>query len=286
VLSRAPAFFSFIDMKKIILVFAIVLIAANTFAQVTDSAKRHVVLQGAANFRDLGGYTTTDGHHVKWGEIYRSADISKLTDTDLAVLKGRRITYDVDLRGHQESAKAPDRLNPGTDYVLCPAGSDGLNNWMKDIAHAKANTGDSLMIAYYRKTDSLAARYKPFFDKLLGLPADQSLVFHCTAGKDRTGIGAALLLYSLGVPYDTIMKDYLATNYYRTGENQKAITGMVNYMHIDKDVATDMLQAKKVYLDTTFDTIKQQYGSIDNFLRTQIGLDDQKIATLKKKFLE
>lgn len=272
-------------MKKSILLFGLILMTASLFAQVADSAKRHVALQGAANFRDLGGYTTTDGHHVKWGEIYRSADISKLTDDDLAVLKGRHITFDVDLRGHQESAKAPDKLNPGTDYVLCPAGSDGLNDWMKSISHIKGSAGDSLMIAFYDKTDSLALRYKPFFDKLLGLPSGQSLVFHCTAGKDRTGIGAALLLYSLGVPYETIVQDYVATNYYRAAENKKSTAGMQS-MHIDKDVAASMMSAKKEYLDATFTAIKNQYGSIDNYLKTQIGLDDEKIALLKKKFLE
>ena len=274
------------QMKKSILLSAIILITANAFAQVADSAKRHVVLQGAANFRDMGGYTTTDGHHVKWGEIYRSADISKLTDADLAVLKQKNITYDVDLRGHRESAQAPDKLNPGMDYILLPAGSDNLDNWMKSISTIKGTAGDSLMIVFYTKTDSLALRYKPFFDKLLGLPADQALVFHCTAGKDRTGIGAALLLYSLGVPYDTIVQDYVATNYYRAAVNQRSANAMVQQMHIDKDVANSMMLAKKEYLDATFNAIKQQYGSVDNYLRTQIGLDDTKIALLKKKFLE
>ena len=273
-------------MRKSILFIAVIFIAATAFGQVADSAKRHVVLQGAANFRDMGGYTTTDGHHVKWGEIYRSADISKLTDADLAVLKERKITYDVDLRGHKESAQAPDRINPGTDYILSPAGSDNLDNWLKGIAAVKGTAGDSLMIVFYTRTDSLALRYKPFFDKLLGLPAGQGLVFHCTAGKDRTGIGAALLLYSLGVPYDTIVQDYEATNYYRAAVNERSANTMVQQMHIDKDVANSMMLAKKEYLDATFTAIKQQYGSVDNYLRTQIGLDDEKIALLRKKFLE
>lgn len=274
-------------MKKSIILFIGILMAGATFAQVADSTKRHVVLQGAANFRDLGGYTTKDGHHVKWGEIYRSADISRLTDADLAVLKERNITYDVDLRGRKESAQAPDRINPGTDYILCPAGSDNVGDWMKSMANVKGTAGgDSLMVSYYTKTDSLAARYKPFFDKLLALPTDQSLLFHCTAGKDRTGIGAALLLYVLGVPYETIAKDYEATNYYRAGENAKAIKGMSAAMHLDPKVANSMMQAKKEYLDATFAALKQNYGSVDNFLRNQVGLDDQKIATLKSKFLE
>ncbi|HWZ04859.1 MAG TPA: tyrosine-protein phosphatase [Mucilaginibacter sp.] len=274
-------------MKKYLLLFAAICLYSISNAQVADSAKRHLVLQGAANFRDLGGYATADGHHVKWGEVYRSADISKLTDADLEILKEKKINYDVDLRGKQESAQAPDKLNPGMDYILCPAGSNNsLNDWMKSIAHAKGTAGDSLMMVYYSKTDSLAARYKPFFAKLLGLPVDQSLVFHCTAGKDRTGIGAALFLYSLGVPYETITSDYLASNYYRKDVNVKMVNQMVKFMHIDPEVASDMAGVKKEDLDATFNAIIKKYGSVDNYLRTEIGLDDAKIATLKKKFLE
>ena len=274
-------------MKKIILSAILFLIAANTFAQIADSAKRHVVLQGAANFRDLGGYETKDGHHVKWGELYRSADISKLTPDDLAVIKDKKITYDVDLRGIQESAKAPDKLNPGTDYILCSAGSNNMGAMMGAFATIKGEkAGDSLLTSYYSTVDSLGLMYKPFFDKMLGLPAGQALVFHCTAGKDRTGIGAALLLYTLGVPYKTIVKDYEATNYYRKTENGKTAAQMAKYMHVDEQVAKSMMAAKKEYLDAAFAALTKKYGSVDNFLRTQVGLNDQKIALLKAKFLE
>ena len=272
-------------MKNGILLIVALFLSAATFGQVADSAKRHVVLQGAANFRDLGGYETMDGHHVKWGEVFRSADISKLTDADLAVLKQKNITYDVDLRGHSEQAKAPDRLNLGTDYILLPAGSDGLNSWMASITKIKGNGGDSLMEAFYSNIDSITFRYKPFFAKLLALPPGQSLVFHCTAGKDRTGIGAALLLYALGVPYDTIVSDYEATNYYRKNDNAKMASQM-SKMHIDPQVAQAMGSAKKEYLDATFSAIKTRYGSVDNYLKTQIGLGDEERAALKAKFLE
>jgi protein-tyrosine phosphatase len=274
-------------MKIYTLLFVAISLTANAFGQVADSAKRHVLLQGAANFRDLGGYTTADGHHVKWGEIYRSADMSKLTDADLDTLKQRNITYDVDLRGRREAAQAPDKINPGTDYILLPAGSDGgLSNWMKNISNVKGNGGDSLMVVYYSNIDSLALRYKPFFAKLLILPAGQSLVFHCSAGKDRTGIGAALLLYTLGVPYDTIVNDYLASNYYRKDLNVKTADQMEKAMHIDPQVAKAMLSVKKEDLDATFSAIAKKYGSVDNYMRTQIGLDNKKIALLKKKFLD
>ena len=282
-----PCFLHYTIMKKYLLFVVAIGLLSVSYAQVADSAKRHVVLQGAANFRDLGGYETKDGHHVKWNEIYRSADISKLTNADLAILKDRKITYDVDLRGRQESALAPDKLNPGTDYILCPAGSNNLGALTKGMTIAKGKAGgDSLIMGFYSRIDSLADRYKPFFNKLLDLPADNGLVFHCTAGKDRTGIAAALLLYSLGVPYNTIIADYEATNYYRKGENAKSTAQLTKGLHIDQDVAKSMMAAKKEYLDATFAEITKQYGSVDNYLRTQIGLDDQKIGLLKKKFLE
>ena len=257
-------------------------------AQIADSSQRQVKLQGAINFRDLGGYTAADGRHVRWDRIFRSADISKLTDSDMTVLKDKHISSVVDLRGTQESQKAPDRLNPGMDYLLCPAGSDNaLTDWMKTMASIKTEAAaDSMMKSYYTKTEFLADRYKPFFDRLLALPDDKALLFHCTAGKDRTGIGAALLLYTLGVPYETIVNDYTATNYYRSADNAKMIPVMTQSMHISEPVARGMMGARREYIEANFDAIRQKYGSIDNFLRGPVGLDDAKIKALKDKFLQ
>jgi protein-tyrosine phosphatase len=273
-------------MKKAFLLLIIVAFATKGFAQVADSTKRHVVLNGASNFRDLGGYKTKSGKIVKWGKVYRSADVSKLNEADLAVLSARKITYDVDLRGHEEAQAAPDKLNPGVDYVLCPAGSDSISIKMSKLMMAPNVNGDSVMIDFYSNTNYLADRYTPFFNKLLLVPDDQSLLFHCTAGKDRTGIAAALFLYSLGVPYKTIVDDYTATNYYRTAENDRSVKGMVGMMHINEGTARSMMMAKKEYLDATFAAINKKYGSVDNFLKNQLKLDDKQLAVLKSKYLE
>ncbi len=274
-------------MKKI---WAFILIASPLLCrcQVADSSLRQVQLQGAVNFRDIGGYVTSDGHRVKWHKIYRSADISKLTENDLLIIRQKKIIDVVDLRGVNESKNAPDKLNPGMDYILCPAGSDGdLNNWMKSLSTVKTKAGgDSMMIAYYANTQFLADRYKPMFAKLDSLSGDSALLLHCTAGKDRTGIGTALILYALGVPYETIVQDYIATNYYRAGDNEQKIKQMVNYMHINEAVATDLLSAKKEFLDATFAAIKNQYGSVNNYLKQEMGLDEQGIQSLKIKYLE
>src|SRR5208282_5486790 len=102
------------------------------------------------------------------------------SDSDLAILTKRLIADVVDLRGVSESGRAPDRLNPGTDYILCPAGSDqDLNAWMKQISTLTSG-GDSMMVVYYSNTAFLAARYKPFFGKLLDRPTGKALLFHCT----------------------------------------------------------------------------------------------------------
>ncbi len=257
-------------------------------AQIADSSRRQVKLQGAVNFRDLGGYQTADGHHVRWGTVYRSADISKLTDSDMLVLKSRHVQRVVDLRGTQESKQAPDRLPEGADYILCPAGSDNtMTDWMKELGSIKTESGgDSMMRVYYSKTEFLADRYRPFFGKLLDKPGDEALLFHCTAGKDRTGIGAALFLYALGVPYEKIVEDYTATNYYRSSENLKMQKTMEQAMHMPEPVAAAMMQARKEYLVTTFDGIRKQYGSIDNFLQGPMGLDAGKIKELRAKYLE
>jgi protein-tyrosine phosphatase len=266
-------------------IFLLFLLPVFAFSQVADSSIRHVPLQGAINFRDLGGYATTDGHHVKWKVLYRSADISKLTPTDLDTLSARHILFDVDLRGVAESAQAPDKINPGTDYILCPAGSDSTNTMFRRLAGMQTG-GDSLMLVFYTNTTYLTPRYKPFFGKLLDLPDGDALLFHCTAGKDRTGIAAALLLYALGVPYETIREDYEATNYYRARGNDSSIKAMAARANISESVLRAMWSAKGEYLDATFDAIRKKYGSIDSYLTDQLGLDKEKLVKLRAKYLE
>src|SRR5688500_4121123 len=121
-------------MKKIIVSLSIAFLAPFIgVAQLADSATRLVHMQGALNFRDAGGYKTKDGKTVVRSRVFRSADISKLTDTDLQVMADKHIRTVIDFRGVKESAAAPDKLLPATDYLLCPAGSDSLPD-MKQMA--------------------------------------------------------------------------------------------------------------------------------------------------------
>lgn len=274
---------------KFTLIVACLGVSTLTQAQEKDTlvynAKRAVALEGASNFRDLGGYPTQDGHHVKWGHLYRSADISKLTDADLQQLADRHIAVVCDLRGPDEIKKSPDRVPAGATWLNMPAGSENTNAATAALLGAPATNRDSVMTAFYGRTDHLQAKYKPMFDQLLALPDDKALLFHCTAGKDRTGIGAALILSALGVGRNVILNDYTATNDYWKG-NRKEVIEAMKKQGMDEKTIKSMLGANPAYLQNTFAAIDKQYGSMDKFLTKEMALTPEKRATLRSKFLD
>lgn len=185
-------------MRKIVAIITLLFLAqSNLFAQdssIVFNPKRLIKLEGGSNFRDLGGYPTQDQKLVKWGMIYRSDDISKLTDSDLQTLKGINLATVCDLREPDELKQKPDRLPEGIYYLNLPAGSENV----KVNSNYFTMNLDSMMTATYGRTEHLKAKYKPMFDQLLALKSGKSMMFHCTAGKDRTGMGAALILSALG----------------------------------------------------------------------------------------
>lgn len=249
--------------------------------QLADSSIREVKLQGAVNFRDIGGYNTKDGKKVKMGMLYRSAALNTLTDTDVAKIAALNIKYDFDFRGPYEVKTAPDKIPAGTTRISLPAGSEnvGDSNYMKNMG--KYMKSDSFLISFYTVLTPFKDRYTPLFDSLVANTTASPILFHCTAGKDRTGIAAALILYALGVDEETIFKDYEATNYYRRNENVKAIAQMTKYYGMDEKTASNMMGAKKEYIQSTFVTIKAQYGTINNYLEIVLGLNSKKIKQLK-----
>jgi len=274
-----------IFMKRIFSLLLGICFFITVKAQIADSAKREIKLEGAINFRDIGGYATKDGRHVKWGKIYRSASLNKLTDDDLKKLQNLSLAYIADFRGPYEVQAAPDRVPANVTRISLPAGSEtiGDSNYMKYMIQQMKK--DSSLVTFYSTLSPFKERYKPVFDEMLHLDKDSAMLFHCTAGKDRTGIAAALILYSLGVDEKTIMQDYLATNYYRAAENEKAIGGMVKLYGLDESVARNMMAAKESYLEATFAAIKNQYGSVDNYLDKEMGLDKKKIKKIRALYL-
>jgi protein-tyrosine phosphatase len=249
---------------------------------------RQVVLDGANNFRDLGGYATRDGRHVKTGVLYRADSLAKLSDADLQRLGALHLRSVYDFRSPEEVRLAPDRLPAGANYVALPIGTPELNiAALRDDILAGRLDKVQLPDSYADIALDHAATYRQWFADLLN-PAQAPAVFHCTGGKDRTGLAAALFLYALDVPRETIMQDYLATNYYTHDYIESTLwkARVASYFRVDGDRFRTLMGARAGYLDKTFAAIIARYGSIDNYLQQALGLDAAAREQLRALYLQ
>ena len=238
-----------------------------------------VPLQGATNLRDLGGYHTEDGRQVAHGKLFRSAALHRLTDADMLVLGGLGIRSVCDFRGAAEQANAPSRLPDGaTHYALCiqPTIGASLRELAENAAATGADASAVLQSAYATYPLEWAPQYRALFD--LVLDGQMPLLFHCTAGKDRTGVAAALILSALGVSRATIHHDYLATN--RIWQPDATLAN-----HLTPAARAAMLTADLVYLDTAFAAIAREYPDLDGYFADRLGLDAGKRERLRAALL-
>jgi protein-tyrosine phosphatase len=222
---------------------------------------RALNLQGVLNGRDAGGYHTTDGRWVRTGLVYRTGQLDKATPADLAVLANRHVRVIDDLRTVYERSVATDRV---------PAGA--VANWNDVIGQAPPQTlvtiltgGNDLYRAFITApgaNEAVASVLRDIID------TDGAVLFHCTAGKDRTGWTSAVLLTILGVDRDTVTQDYLLSNQYRNAGPNDPLNGV-----------------SAAWLDAAFDQANQRYGSFDNYVRDGLHLSATDIATLKAKLL-
>ncbi len=264
----------------------------------TAERERHVKLEGQPNFRDLGGYRTTDGRTVKWGLIYRAGQLSELTDADLAVLKKLGIRTVVDLRGAAEAeSRGKDRLPEGVRGVSYPIDVMSLpQEEPEEVASSGSDGGRpnymlqaTRSIMLYR-TDVYAALIRE-----LAEPANRPLVFHCTAGKDRAGIGSAIILTLLGVPWDTVREDYLLSNFYRREENARELKKMrediakkqgIPPEKVDVTPFEAMFLVRPEYIDAARDGVIRKYGSMESYFREGLGISDEMARRLRNELLE
>ncbi|GAB2664163.1 tyrosine-protein phosphatase [Prescottella soli] len=241
----------------------------------TDTTTTAIRLEGAKNFRDIGGYETSDGKHVRTGLVFRSNKLSSLTDADLAKLTTANVTLDVDLRNMSERKDDPDRIPEGVRYQVADVVSlehgiafhefvpitlgraliDAAVNGSSDIGQS---IGYPFMVTY-RGSD---VAFRDLLTAIAGNTAGAT-VYHCSAGKDRTGWSTAILLTLLGVPKETVYQDFLASN---------------TYLGRDKAV-------ERSWLDAAFAQVDRLYGGVDNYVRKGLGVDQQTIDTLRARLL-
>lgn len=269
-------------LQKIILI-TLAIMPFTGKSQVSDSATRKVPMQGTTNFRDAGGYSTTDGKMVVNNKVFRSADISKLTDADMQIMKDKKIYTVIDFRGIKEAEMAPDKQLPNTDYTLCNAGSDSMPD-MKNMA-IQIRKGGFLKTMYGNESlKYYGPRYKPFFQKLLYLPDSSSLLFHCTGGRDRTGMANALFLYTLGVPQSTIEADFVASNVYLETMHNSMFQKIAEGFGLTIEKVKEEMELTPELIRSFFLSINNQYGSMEIFLKDELGIGPKEISLLRKKY--
>jgi protein-tyrosine phosphatase len=254
---------------------------------VTDAPAELLRLASADNFRDVAGtgsgYATRDGGRVRRGVFYRSNEL-QLTHADAAALAGLGITAVHDLRSAPEVEAHPDVEVPGAvwHHVEVAGIPMEMVAGLADTA-AAARVMREVYDGFVRSAASRSA-YAELLRALATGPGPQ--LFHCTAGKDRTGWAAALLLEVAGVDRDTILADYLLTNEVSSATREKylALVGEHLGEHLVEVYEPTMVVAPE-YLQTAYDAVAADHGSIAAYLRDGLGLEDATVAALRERLV-
>jgi protein-tyrosine phosphatase len=241
------------------------------------AAERLVPLEGAVNFRDLGGYPTRDGGHTRWGRVFRSAGLHRLTLADRVQLErlGLRVVYD--LRRDDERERDPNAVGDDLRAVPVP-----LMSGKGDMTNPD---GVAFLLDVYREMIAGAA---PLLASVLtgltepdGVPA----VFHCAAGKDRTGITAAMLLSVLGVGDEHILDDYALTERYSDGTHPAVVERMLaDGFH--PDALVGLASSPRHLMGTIIEEVRAAHGSAEAYLVAQGGLDPEVPAELRRLLVQ
>ncbi|OOL31451.1 protein tyrosine phosphatase [Rhodococcus rhodochrous] len=251
------------------------------------------------NLRDVGGYATRDGASVRRGIVFRSTDLSRVTDADARVLSGLGLATVVDLRTEPERQAAPDRLPEGVRTLALDVLADRehgsiaahMKELLTDAAFAREVLGDGRGAEYLRGSyrdfvllPSARAAYRTLLQTLLAGDADPVLV-HCTTGKDRTGWASAVLLLALGVDEDTVFEDYLLTNE-RLLPVFAPVLEALTAKGVPRGDLESVLGVRAEYLATALAAAEETFGSFDRYLSDALGLTDSGRALLRQRLLE
>jgi protein-tyrosine phosphatase len=253
-------------------------------------AERRVPLEGARNFRDLGGYVGADGRRVRWGAVYRSDHLGDLTDADRRQLDRLGIRTIVDFQGAHErdDPAVPPSVPAGirrVEHPLIDGPADGVTFYQRVMDRTLTSFAVEDLTAFYEATLEWSAATFGAVLALLSDPTHLAAVFHCRAGKDRTGLTAALLLGALGVAEEEILDDYELTNRYRSGNRVEVLRPELAAEGLDIDDFLPLFVAPRRALADTLAGLRARHGSIEGYLTGPAGLGAEDLARLRTRLL-
>ncbi len=247
-------------------------------------------LSGGLNFRPIGAYPALDGRKVRANTLYRSGTTHALTAEDLAELELLRIRYAIDFRSNGEREKHPSRLTGIADLSYWFRNHDHIAGDLKKLLEgpdAGAKRSRDLMVDSYKRLPyELEQAYRALFSHLV--KGQFPLVFSCTAGKDRTGVAAALVLAALRVPRHFILEDYLLSE----GSFDQSRAHFINelgteyFARLDRGAWEPLLRVDADYLNAMFDEVHKTHGTVERYLDERLDVGRQDLERLRDNLLE
>jgi protein-tyrosine phosphatase len=249
---------------------------------------RRIDLKGAYNFRDLGGYFTSEGKKTNWGKLFRSDNLSKITKADLKIIEELNIHLVIDLRSNEERESKPNRLPMSNGIKIENIEIADSNMSHKELKRKiffgkleELDLQEELLNAYRLAITDYQYELSRFFELLLN-PENYPALVLCNAGKDRTGAVIALTLMAIGVSKNTVMKDYMLSKVYLEPMIKRLTTKirLLSLFRADVSQLGKFLDTRAEYLNATFNAIDQKYGSTESFFDF-LGIDYDKRKKLR-----
>lgn len=255
-----------------------------------------IALQSLSNTRDLGAMMTEDGRHIMPRRLLRSGDLYHVSIGDKEVLANEyHLKTVIDLRTSVEREQKPDTIMAGVEYYHIPVldeealGISREKNVTENFLGLPEDPEQYMLMQYanFIKDPYCVKQFAKFIDVILH-NKDGAVLWHCSAGKDRAGVGTALLLYILGVSEEDIKEDFMRTNRYLEPELHY-MERLLEAQGRDSLEAVQKLQmlftVKESYINAVFDSIRDEYGNMERFFRKDLYLTQKSVEDLRNKYL-
>jgi len=256
------------------------------------TAERLKKAEKIRNFRDIGGYPTNDGGWVKWGVLYRSGAHDKASQNDLQLLQSLGVKSVIDYRSTREFTESPDRKADGIIYLSNPPFPE--NAGAADVLHFNIENEqkvDEGLIECNRVLATAEESFKAYHQLFKNALNDERVPFlqHCTAGKDRVGVGVCCMLLTLGVDKETIIEDYLLSNLGKLSRDELKVIfdAQGKVLNEDEAKAADALMGvKTMYLEKFLEIVERDYADFNEFLQKALGITAEEIQIFRDKYTE
>lgn len=295
-------------MKRLIfLLLPFLLFGCGNSKNTVTEKEQTLNMTAISNARELGGYKTMDGKSVRKGVLFRTAALTDASQEELnSLIEAYHLAAIIDLRASYELEEDPEPVVDGVaqynfkimDEAMMASRAAAISDILLDpdadpvkrmTAVLEADVISDQMYVEFLQGEIGKAGFRDFFRVLLELPEDSSVLWHCTNGKDRTGVAAMLLLGVLNVDEETIMEDFMLTNVFFKAEIDAMRTQLAKYVKDEAQLEELMVTGKGVYapyMHNAIDYIKENYGDIPGYVKTELGLTDADILKLQSLFTE